>query len=66
VDFHYHCCYRHFFFYLDAKGKEIQQTIREGGMYKKFQYIVDFILQQDKRAQISHESGDQIHGLAVT
>lgn len=54
------------FFYLNNKGKDIQQTLREGGMYQKFKYVVDFAMRQDKRAQISHESGDQIHVQLLT
>ncbi|MBS1509834.1 MAG: hypothetical protein JST86_03285 [Bacteroidetes bacterium] len=45
---------------LTKKGKEIQQTNREGGMLIKYAYIVHKILEQDTRAQISHESGDTI------
>lgn len=49
------------FLYLNNKGNEINQTIREGGMIKKYSVIVNSILSEDVRAQVTHVSGDQIH-----
>ena len=49
------------FFYLNAKGNEINKTIQEGGMLKKYEVIIHSIMQEDNRSQITHVSGDQVH-----
>lgn len=49
------------FIYLNKKGNEINRTISEGGMIKKYSVIINSIMNEDSRSQITHVSGDQVH-----